>query len=461
MTLLTNQYWRTHLAADPSVIDRVIHVNDIPVQIVGVLPGDFYGFSLQPSDVWFPSNRRALLLHSKPSGQSELFGQLKSGVSLASAMAELTALTRELARQQPRQFGEDDRIQAEPVQDSLLHFFLTRSPVIVIFVGMFALILLSACAHLGNMLLVRGLARQHEFSIRVAIGAGRDRLIRQLVTENVLLAALGSGAGLALGLLAARLILTSLNPAIPLQVSIHWQTIAACVAMTFISVFVFGLPAAREMTRPGFQTSSLRSRFVANQVSVSCVLLIFAGTLAARGRLNSSLDLTVDYQRIIVVDPQLYARESSAETTQLSLEKLVAAFSSLPGVENATIATAVPLRGRVVDNYPRWPRVQRSAVSPSYFDAVGLSVLRGRTFLPGETDVAIAANPPPTLYGPTRILWDKPGRLPETSAQSSVWFKTAGPRISIPARSKLMCRSRIEISNAACLSCTHAVSRHR
>jgi ABC-type antimicrobial peptide transport system permease subunit len=142
---------------------------------------------------------------------------------------------------------------------------------------MIFLILISACAHLGNMVLVRGLAGQQELAIRVAIGASRGRLIRQLVTENILLAVLGSLAGLVVGTNAANLVFLSAPEA---QTAIRWQTLAAFVVMTFISVFVFGLPSAREITRPAFQKSSLRSRFVANQLSVSCVLLIIDRQIA-------------------------------------------------------------------------------------------------------------------------------------------------------------------------------------
>jgi len=397
VTLVTNQYWRTHLGADRDVLGRVIHVNNVALEVVGVLPADFGGFSVVPTGLWFPSNSRTVIIHGRPSGEAELFGQLKTGESLASGMAGLTTLTRELAREQPRLFNKDDRIRAEPVQDSMIHFLITRSPVFVIFIGMVALVLLSASAHLGNMLLVRGLSRQHEFSIRMAIGAGRNRLIWQLVTENALLAVLGSAAGMALGLIAARLILISLSRGTPFRVSLHGQTLAACVAMTFVSIFVFGLPAAREMTRAGFQTSSLRSRLVGNQVAISCVLLIVSGTLAARGRLNASLDLTSDYRRILLVDPQL--KEVPPEAAQLSLDKLVTSISSLPGVKTATITTAVPLRGRVVDNFPRWPRVHRSAVSPEYFNVMRQAVLHGRTFLSGETDVVIASE------SAVRALW--------------------------------------------------------
>jgi hypothetical protein len=218
-----------------------------------------------------------------------------------------------------------------------------------------------------------------------------------LVTENVLLAILGSAAGLVAGFNAARLIVIFGGGVF--QVSIHWEGVVACVAMTFISVFAFALPSARETTRSGFQASSLSSKFVASQVSVSCVLLIVTGVLAASRILADSSDLSFNYRKIIVVDPQLYGKEGAAEALQARLDTLFARFSTLPGVESATIATGVPLRGRVIDNFPRFPRVVRSAVAASYFDVMGLSVVRGRTFLPGEQDSVIAS------ASAARFLW--------------------------------------------------------
>ncbi len=397
VVLLGHQYWRTQFAADPQVPGRTIHVNGVAVEIVGVLPENFYGFSLQQTDLWFPLNHRRLLIPGSPAGQSEFFGRLKPGVEAVASAAELTALTRELAHREPRYFGEDDRIQLEPVQESLVQFFLTRSALIVIFVGMVFLVLLSACAHLGNMLLVRGLARQHELAIRASIGASRGRLIRQLLTENALLAVLGSAAGLAVGVITARLFVISAPVAF--QVSIHWQTLVACVVMTFISVLAFALPSARETTRPGFQTSSLRSRFVANQVSVSCVLLIVTGVFAARHILAPSLDLKFDYRNLVVVDPHMDLSEGPLDGLQRRLDALSARYSELPGVDSITVATAVPLSGRVVDNFPFYPRIVRTAVAPSFFDVMHLSVMRGRTFLPGESNAVIASE------SAARSLW--------------------------------------------------------
>src|SRR6185503_13978329 len=136
VTLLSHQYWRTHFAADPKVLGRSIQVNDVAVQIVGILPPNVFGFSSRPKNLWFPLNDRRLLIPGNPAGQADFYGKLRPGSSLSPGQAELTALTQELARLQPRYFAEEDRIQAEWVQESLLQFFMTRTPAIIIFFAM-------------------------------------------------------------------------------------------------------------------------------------------------------------------------------------------------------------------------------------------------------------------------------------------------------------------------------------
>jgi ABC-type antimicrobial peptide transport system permease subunit len=170
----------------------------------------------------------------------------------------------------------------------------------------------------------------------------------------------------------------------------RWQTIVACVVMTFVSVFVFGLPSAKEITRPAFQTSSLRSRFAANQLAVSCVLLILTGVFAARGIMAASFDLRFDYRNVILVDPQFHLKEGSPDNLRLNLDSLSARFSALPAVESVSVATGAPLYRRPDNTNMGFPRVYRSAVAPSFFEVMGLSLVHGRTFLPGEQDAVIA-----------------------------------------------------------------------
>jgi predicted permease len=386
------EYWRTHWGADPNVVGRIVHINSQPVQIVGVLPYSFaMGLSVGRTGVWLPISVRPLLIAGSPPIQQDfsrpseaLFGKLKPGVSQASAEEELTSLTRELARRQPHYFRDDERLEGSLVQQSMAHVF-TRSPAAAAFIVMVLLILFSACANLGNMLLARGLMRQREIDIRMAIGASRTRVLRQLMTENVLLALLGAAAGLGFGSAAARLLLLLLAVPVVLHLTIGWPILIAAFVLTMMSAIAFGLPSALETVRVNRRKAHLRQGLIGVQVAVSCLLLIASGVLAHRAILNASVDLAFDYRNMLVIYPQLYGRNLTAPVAQQKLDALSARFAALPGVEGITAAVVPPLGGRlIVDSLPGLPHVARNAVAPSYFRVMQLPVMRGRTFVPGE-----------------------------------------------------------------------------
>jgi predicted permease len=361
------EYWRTHWAADLKVVGRVVHINNKPVRIVGVLPSTFNGLWSARMAVWLPesfSSRSSALL----------FGKLRPGVSPASGEAELTSLTRDY-------FRGDSRIQSRPLQESKT-VGVKRSPAIAIFILMVLLVLLSACANLGNMLLARGLARQREIDIRLAIGASRARLVRQLMTENLLLAMLGTAAGVVFGTASGRVLLVALDAPPDLRVQLSWPVLVTGLALTVLSAVVFGLPSALQIVRSDHRKVKLRQSLVAVQVAVSCLLLILSGVLAHKGILSASIDLAFDYTNMVVVYP--------ADSTLQKLDALSIRLSGLPGVDGVTAALAPPLCSRViVESLPGLPPVYRNAVAPSYFALMSLPVRRGRTFLAGERNPVI------------------------------------------------------------------------
>lgn len=398
VAVLGYQYWQTHWAADPHVVGRIVHINNKPVQIVGVAPYSFEGLSPRRTAVWFPVALRPLLIAGSPPIQQDfsraseaLFGKLKTGVSQAAGEAELTSLTRELIRRQPRYFRDDDRIHGQLVQESMVRG-AERAPAIAIFIVMVLLVMLSACANLGNMLLARGLTRQREIDIRVAVGASRARVVRQLMTENFLLAILAAAGGLAFGTVAARLLMNALDAPPGIHISMSWPILVAAFVLTFLSAAVFGLPSALQTVRPNHRKIHLRQSLVGVQVAVSCLLLIASGVLAHNGILSASVDLAFDYRNMVVIDPQLYARNLPAAVARQKLDALSTRLSALPGVEGVTAAVAPPLGGRrMIDSLPGLPHVYRNAVASSYFSLMNLPVVRGRTFLPGDRNAVIVS----------------------------------------------------------------------
>ncbi|HEY6344222.1 MAG TPA: FtsX-like permease family protein [Bryobacteraceae bacterium] len=403
IAVLSYSYWKAHRGADPSVVGRVMRLNNLPVQIVGIAPYDFDGIDFgSRTDVWLPVTLSPQLVGGGTPPEQDfsqprdvLLGRLKPGVSQAAGEADLTVLTQELARQE-RAFDSDERVHSEFVQTSM---FYRASPIVAIFLIMVLLVLLSACANLGNMLLARGLAREREIQIRAAIGASRMRVVRQLMTENAVLALLGMAAGLAFGHISARLLLDALNAPPSIHVSLSGPILIAALALTVLAALAFGLPSALHTVRPNPHKARLRQTLIGVQVAVSCLLLIASGVLSHNGIAAAYVDLAFDYQNMIAVNPRFYYdREAATGIRNLTnverqrLDALSARLSALPGVEGVTYAGNVPLAApSFPDTLPGLPPIFHDFVAPSYFEVMKLPMMLGRTFLPGEQDVAIVS----------------------------------------------------------------------
>jgi predicted permease len=392
-------YWRIHWAGDPNVIGQVVHINNQPVQIVGVLPYTFDGIYSRSAAIWLPVSLRPMLMTGTPALQQDysrasemLFGKLKPGVSKAAGDAELTSLVRELARQQPRSFHEDERLEGNSVQESFVNVVRHRSAVLAIFIVMILLVLLSACANLGNMLLARSLSREREIAIRMAIGAGRARIVRQLMTENLLLALLGAAAGLAFGTITSRLLLVALGAPSWLRLRMDGPFFIAALVLTMLSATAFGLPSALQTVRINARKLQMRQSLIGVQVAVSCLLLIASGVLAHNGILNAAVDLAFDYRNMLVIYPQMNGRNLTPSAAKQKMDALRQGVAALPGVEGITAAEIPPLSGRVrIAVLPGIPHVYQNVVDPSYFQVMQLPVLRGRTFLPGELNAIVVS----------------------------------------------------------------------
>jgi predicted permease len=395
VAVLSREYWEARWGGDPHVIGRVVRVNNRAVEIIGVLPYDFQGL-MRSASVWLPAAVRPWVMTGTPpleddySRASEMFyGKLKDGVTPAVGEAELTSLTRELSHRQPHDFREGERIQAAIVQESFLRR-VQHYPALAVFIVMVLLVLLSACANLGNMLLARGMARRREIDIRAAIGASRARVVRQLMTENVLLAILGAAAGIVFGAASVRFLLVALNAPPGFHPSMKWSIPVFAFGLALVSAAAFGLPSALRAVHPAGAKVRLRQTLIGVQVAVSCLLLIASAVLARNGMLSAATHLAFDYTHMVVVDPQLHTRKAIA--AQQRLDQLSARLGALPGVEGVTAVIVPPLGGRMrIAALPGLPRVYWNPVAPNYFGVMGLAMVRGRTFLAGEPDAAVVS----------------------------------------------------------------------
>jgi predicted permease len=388
-------YWQRHFASDPTVVTRVIRLNNKPVQIVGVAPYDFDGLSPRRTTLWLPITlhpyliQGSRLLEDFAGSTTRMYGRLKPGVSPAAAEAQLRLLAAELQKQHPQQFQPGEWLQAEPLTIPINAKTMTAAAPWILLV---LLVLLAACANLGNMLLARGLAREREIEIRIAVGAGRWRVIRQLMTENMLLAVLGSVAALVVGKVFAKLCMYFLQAPPDIRISVDWRILVVGGVFTVLSALAFGLAPAIQTVRRGPAATRSRQVLVAVQVAASCVLLIVA-SLLTRGLLRGlTVDVRFDYTHMLVVDPELYSHNFKPSVARQMLGDFASRLQQLPGVTGATVATIAPLGGRRwIGHLPGSPPLYLNAVAPSYFSVMRIPIVRGRTFVPGDQDAVIVS----------------------------------------------------------------------
>ena len=433
--VLSDAYWRRRFGQDPRIGGRTITLNGAAFTISGVTPRSFIGTANPPGvpDVWAPMSAEGRMLAPRTlSPRYQLLGHLSPGLTRRAAEARLAPLVRPLADA----FRADDPTTALTLERAT-YFGETTDPRFVAFVAVVmavvALILLIACANLANMLLARAAARQKEIGMRLALGASRARLVRQLLTESLLLALLGGGAGLALSIWAARLLWVLI--AEPVRLFAHGD-VASLVGLTpdvriflftaaasVLAAAAFGLLPAMRISRPDLIATlkddascgprvtgaSLRRWFVAGQVAVSMALLLAAGLLL-RG-LVASRHASTGYDTTRVFEVQYSRRDDPASAAQME-ERIADALSRAPGLTAALVdrlplagtwtppMTADGASGRIA------ARTFANRVSPEYFSTLGVAIVRGRGFRRDDSAAAVAVISERTA----RLFW--PGQDP-------------------------------------------------
>ncbi len=397
VAVLGYEYWRDRQGADPHVVGQIMRISGKPVLVVGVAPYDFDGLAPSSTTVWLPVTlREALVPGNFPPGSfaqsdEELYAKPRAGVGLAALEAQMTQLTRQLAIREPAYFRADEVMEGSRLPGTGVPARRLK-PAVFLMMSMVLLVLVSSCANLGAMLIAKGLGRQREIEIRIALGAGRQRVVRQLLTENLLLAAMGSGAGLLLGYGAAKYLLNALGAPPDLRIRMDWATIAAAGALMLFSAVVFGLPAALQIAGSKHKSGRRRQVLVGVQVAVSSLLLICSGVFARNAIRNAELELKFDYRNMVVVYPSFYAKHLPAAVARQKVDQLKGRLERMPGVAAVTVAGMPPLGQRfVMDTVAGMPPVYMNYVGANYFPAMQIRVVRGRSFREGEQDVAVVS----------------------------------------------------------------------
>jgi predicted permease len=401
VTVITYGLWQRRFAGDPTVIGRTIHLNKKPVTIVGVAPYSIATLGGQLPDIWLPMVQQpyfidgSRILNDFDDSSVRMWGRLAPGASANGAEQELRMLTKELRRQHPAAVWDNEFLQSSP--GGHMQVMQPEMYQVAAMAGMLTLLTLAvACGNLGALMLARAVQREREIGIRIAIGANRARVLRQLCTESLLLASLGAVSGLVLGCTVLQIALAELDAPKWLSAVPDFRVLLFTASMTFLSTIFFGFTPALQIARQRQHKATARHILVGAQVAGSCVLLIIASLLVRATHHALYSNPGFGYERLVSIDAQLAQHGYTAGAANAYLDQLQARVSALPGVRSVSLVLLPPLGhalsrerrdvdGQVVMLYPNW-------VSPGFFGTMQIPLLLGRTFRPGEKDAVIVSD---------------------------------------------------------------------
>ena len=422
VAVISYELWQRRYARAEDTVGRTVTFNNNPVTIVGVAPPRFQGTTVMRADTWVPLTLAATV---SPRFGANMYtnrriswivmgGRLKPGVTVSQANAELQALGAALEKEYP----VENRARSYKVLESAV--IPGRTDSIAGFLGVLlaivALVLLAACVNLAGMLLARASARSREIAVRMAIGADRGRLVRQLITETVVLFVAGCGLGLLMTQWLTSLLLAVL-PSLPVPIGIDfvvdWRVMLFAAGVSLVSAVLCGVVPALQASKPelvpalkadsqrGGGRLRLRSSFIVAQVAVSLVLVIAGGLFVrALGR-AASIDPGFDQTNVDVVTLDLALTGYQEPDALAFADRLRTRVRALPGVQAAAFAADLPLDGgRMGFGTLRVPGLQPpngadsfradwNVVSPDYFTTLKMRLVSGRDF----TDQDVAGAP--------------------------------------------------------------------
>jgi predicted permease len=426
VAVVSYSWWKKGLARDPNVLNRTLKIGDTTYSIVGVAPPEFFGTVVGESpDIWIPMS---MVEHVPPHFKGAysdnfaeslyILGRLKPGVSMAQATTNVNLLFQQILRHLRGSLSQDDakalkeaRVSLTPMATGLSSLRQQFSDPLKILMGIAGLVLLIACANIANLLLARSTVRTREFAVRQALGAGRGRLVRQLLTESMMLALAGGALGVAFAAVASRLLLRLVSggpEAVPLNLAIDSRMLLFTLAVTLVTALLFGTIPAMRATRLEL-TQSLKDRqgaatirgkgllaksLIISQVAFSLLLVVAAG-LFLRSLVNlTRVDLGFDKQNVLF----LHLDESSAgykddEPRLYGLyRQITERVNALPGVHGVGFSSFVFHEGSWNGSVqvagaekPSDVNVKHNVITNGYFSTLHIPLLAGRDFGPQDT----------------------------------------------------------------------------
>lgn len=409
VVIISHGLWQRRFGGDPNIVDKTIELSGVKRTVIGVLASDF---NYPPgADVLAPLTMTNELAGNRENHSYQVIGRLKNGVSTASAQAELDTIAKRLEQQYP-QSNTGAGVVMYPIVEDTVRLYKTAVLVLMAAVGF---VLLIVCANVANLMLARAAGREREMALRAALGAGRWRLVRMLLTESMTLALIGGALGLLLGYWGVEL-LRALNPGEAAKFAPGWDRMGfsgSVFAFNFgLSIFsglLFGLAPVWQIARTdlnsplkegGRQSASsshrLRGLLVISEVALSLMLLVSAGLLMRTflGLVNT--DPGFDPSNVMTMSLSLPPAKYSEKSQRANFYKeLIDRVQAVPGVQSAAAVNYLPLGGRnasnpfLIEGLPEPPPGQdpvgrHRVCTPNYFLTMGIPILKGRSF--GDQD---------------------------------------------------------------------------
>jgi putative ABC transport system permease protein len=408
VALIGYQVWQEHFAGDKGVVGKTIPINGKQVTVIGVMPKGWRFPEI--CDIWMP-----LQLEEKNNPRGNFFldcvGKVKKGVSIEQARAELTAITARIAAQHP-DTNTGVSVHVASFREENVRNFKTLTLLVM---GAVLFVHLIACANVANLLLARGATRAREIGIRLALGASRRQIIRQLLSESLVLGMVGSALGLLFAVWGVDLMLTALPNEVPywIRFDFDWRVFSFALGIGAVSSVLFGLAPAFQASNPqlvdalkeggrtgagGAKGQRMRNSLVVAEVALALVLLIGAGLMMRSFMFLQKTDIGMDPSRTLTFRVGLpEAQFADNEAAPLFFDQLIPKLAALPGVEAAGATTSLPASGNIgislfiLDGEPEPKQLQDArkmrqlSVTPGYFQTAHVPFLRGRDFTVADT----------------------------------------------------------------------------
>ena len=417
VAVISHACWQRRFGGDPDLVGKEVLLNNHQFKVIGITPEGFRGTEVvYTPEIWVPASMIGWIepgstaIDDRSSGSFFAVGRLKPGVSARQAEASLNLLAQQLAKEYP-DTNEGKRIELGPpgfILPDLRGAVVSFSWVLMAAVG---LVLLVACINLAGLLLARATDRRREVAIRLAMGANRLRLIRQLLTESVVLSIMGGALGLLIAFWMNNTLMAFKPPIdfpLSVEVSADWRVLAFAFVVSLITGVIFGLAPALQATRPelvtalkdtgaqgGTRRSRLRSGLVVGQLALSLVVLIGAGLVVRTLRQLQTLNPGFDSQNALMMSFDLGLQGYDQPRGEQFHQQLVERVQGLPGVKSAAVTGYVPLslnynansvfvEGQPAERGANVPQSMTSSVGPRYFETMGTPLLEGREFTPHD-----------------------------------------------------------------------------